>query len=138
MNLLTKKAFLISSLVLTGVFLAVIFLGSNHCYENIQCREIRERILRDYLFFTILFPTFLTFSIITYPLSLHVFNTWKKFALFSVPLVLVLTYLTIKGGGREGFFSLDFTPYYLFTIYGIFFLVSIIIILIAVFRERHK
>lgn len=87
----------------------------------------------NYIFIT---PFLLILSLVTYWLNQRVFEAWKKFVIFALPVVLILTWYSTRDIGEGGFFSLDFTLFFLGIIYGLFFLISIIIILIAWAHNR--
>jgi hypothetical protein len=72
------------------------------------------------------------------PFSLTVFESWKKFALWAVPIMLVLTGLLVLGGEGSSYFSFGFGPFILTLLYGAYFLASLIIIVLAILKERKK
>lgn len=138
MKFLSKRLVLAASFLLSMVFILLLFLGTDQCYNNDLCKPIRTILSNDFFVFTVIFPIFLLISLITYPLKQIVFETWKKFAVWAVPVVLILTYIITNDSGSGGFFSMDFSLYYLAIVYGLFFLTSLTIIGVSAFRSRNK
>lgn len=133
---LTKKNLFCLSLALTIVFGLIIVLGTDACYSNPVCREVRRNVLNDYLSITMIFPILLLISVITYRLKSTVFESWKKFAIWAVPLVLLLTFLITRDSGGSNFFTMDYSLYFLAILYGLFFLISLTIIAVSTIRSR--
>lgn len=110
---------------------------SDYCRLNQQCVSFFVNYdpwyWMNYIFIT---PLIIFFSLITIPFKVSVFEAWKKFAVWGVPIVLVLTYLTTRDTGGHNFFSMDFSLYFLVIIYGLFFLTSLVIIGVTAFKNR--
>lgn len=136
MRFFTKRVFLATSVFLTLFFVFIFLLGTKYCYNDLTCRQLRKTFSEDFLIFTALFPILLIISIITHFLSTSVFEAWKKFAVWAIPVLLVLTYLVTRDTGGSNFFTMDFSLYFLAIIYGLFFLSSLIVIGIATTKSK--
>jgi hypothetical protein len=140
LDFITKKRLLIISLFLTLIFFFLVFLGTRFCYRDDLCKVLRENILNDSLNFTIIFPILLLVSVITYFSPPPVFASWKKFAIWAVPVVVALSIITtsgvFRGGSGIGVYAIDFTLHVLVLIYSWFFLHSLIVILSAWWKSR--
>lgn len=132
MKFLTKKSFLITSFIL--VILTLVFVesvNSDWCKISSVC---------SYLYWNNVWneivPTFLIalavaifpLSLIILPLAHTVFEKWRYFAIWAVPIMVGLTMIIWQlpsGGGLPGQFhpGIIFLP----LLYGVYFLTSIII-----------
>ncbi|HEY4516660.1 MAG TPA: hypothetical protein VJG64_01825 [Candidatus Paceibacterota bacterium] len=91
-------------------------------------------------------PIFLitfVFSLLTYNLHDAVFIAWRKFALWAVPVLMILTYiLTIPprtgGLGIGSVIAASFTLATLFLLFASFVIISLVIIVWKYFSTRSK
>lgn len=79
-------------------------------------------------------------SLIVLPFCDHVFEAWKKFFIWGVPVVVVLTYLitTYEQSTSGGFMNIEVAPMIVGFIYAIYLTVSLVIITIAWSRCRRN
>ncbi len=142
MKWLTKRKLLIVTLawtVLLGVF--IVIARSDACYHNSVCWSFVGA--ADMLGMILFFPTLLLmFSIIIYPLHPLVFNRWKKFALWSVPVVVIFTLLLASIDTGGGLFDLGagemLVTCVLILLYGWFFIHSLALIIATARRESKN
>lgn len=140
MKFITKRRLLTASLVIgVGVYLFALLLGTDWCEGNLVCSKyFYWGTYTDSIVLTIsgfVFAT-LPITLITYPFSDRIFEAWKRFAVYAVPMVLIGYYYIEESGIGRGW--LDFTIVYLMMLYGTFFLISLIIIAVAAWRGRSK
>lgn len=138
MKYITRKNVLIFTVALSSIVGLLFFLlPTDWCRNNFLCREIyTNEYLGFFIYLSIAFATAtLPCTLLTLLLSERVFNTWKKFALIALPFVLVLTFYVLMGSGGSNFFTMDFTLFFLSLIYGPFFLISLIIIIVSALRK---
>ncbi len=125
-----------------GGLLAI--LSTNWCRENDICSYIRYE--DSYIFFTFwllggLVIPMLPPLIIIYFLPDNVFATWKKFAVFTTPIVVLFVFLILMGIGRIGnafFVAADYTVHLLVITYGLFYILSAILIVLALLRRSQS
>ena len=137
MNLLTK-----TNLAVIAIF-ALAVAGFLQWYRISSICESAYSFCSDFLFYTknisaILFWLLLP-ALLTTPLASGVFESWKRFAIWAAPLVLALSALLLFAGesGPYGF-SLGITPLILLVLYGLYFLVSLVIIGVAAVKTRKQ
>lgn len=140
MNWLNKKttfAILISAAAL-HVFIQW-YKVSNLCtfdkvYDRL-CADFFVSIKNLAFFFVILLLPWL----LTLPFRAAIFDTWKKFAVFTIPPILVATYFIgqMSSGGGVGVAGFHPGLVYIPVLYGAYFLISIGIIIYAIVRERR-
>jgi hypothetical protein len=132
MNLIiTKKLVLNFSGIYVLYFLALA-VTSFVCNSS-WCR-IHDADVLGVLFFVFmpLLPVFF-FTLITYRMRQQVFDRWISFAVWATPLLIVLTYLINSEGqqnglGIEGPISASFDALLYFILYGLYFVISLLII----------
>lgn len=141
MKFITKRTLSIFIAALAFVTLTLYkILPTGWCKEDFICNSIYRS---DYLG-TIIYSSIgliaATFPCLLILLFLRdeAFEAWKKFAVWTVPVVLLLTYFVTSDTGSGGFFAMDFSIYYLAIVYATFFLTSLIIIVISTLRSRNK
>ncbi len=127
-NWLTKKNVLILSLLGVTLFLSpVVFYKIFDCYNyNIfLCTAGYQQFASLF----VLFVPNLVFSLITYKMHQSVFDYWMKFAVWAVPLLMVITFLIFwspsNGLGVEGVISEAFNMVVAGILYFVFILISI-------------
>lgn len=83
----------------------------------------------------LLIPFFLTLFF-----APSVFDAWRKFAVWAIPIVLILTFIISRMSDGGGVGVAGFHPGLLLlpVLYGLYFLVSIAIIIVTAIRERAK
>lgn len=138
MHFLTKTHFILIGLLGTFILVLITILSfSDLCRSNQNCISIFVNLniwyWANYILFT---PMILLFTLITSWMRLSVFGAWKRFAVWAIPVLLVLTYFVTRDTGGNNFFTMDFSLYFLAIIYGLFFLSSLIVIGIAAFRNK--
>lgn len=87
-----------------------------------------------YLFIS---PFLLFISLLTYKMKAIVFESWKKFAIWGVPIVLTITWYLTRDTGGGGFFGVDFTFEFLLILYGLFTLISLVLIFTTAIKHRR-
>ena len=127
-----KKIIFFGSLIPTLLFATTVFFEfGDYCYKNIWCDRIHNV---DSLFGFILFvfPVIFILSGVTYKMRDEVFNTWKKFSFWYIPLFIILSFVIQNqshGGGFSGVVSGWFDAMILFFFLFLYFLISLIIII---------
>ena len=138
---LSKKY--LTPLFLLGAFVfftPVIFYNIFDCYSNetFVCSRNFQQITT---LFGIFFITSL-FSLITYKMRDEVFEHWIKFAIWAVPVIMVLTYLIMGGGqnglGIESAYGNSFDALLFILLYGIFIGISIYRIVSKYKQLKHR
>lgn len=90
---------------------------------------------------TMLWPSilFLVTVILMLPLPLTVFERWKRFAVWGLPVLIVITYLMVAADKAQGsgLFNYSFAPVILMFLYGTFIIVSFAIIIKGWARTRR-
>lgn len=120
-------------LVTTVIFLLEYNLIQICELSNYDCRDVVNIFGRTLLFF----PLILFFSLITYFMPPRVFTTWWNFAKYSIPIILVLSFIINAGlhhnstGQWQDIFDLPM----LFILYGVFVIGSLVQI-IRGFRKK--
>ncbi len=139
MEFFSKKNTLVVSLLGTIVLSSLTIVSfSEICRYSQACVSLFVRYdLWDWANYILITPLILLLSLLTYWLNQRVFESWKKFAVIGVPIVLVLTYFITRPTGGSNFFTMDWSLYFLAVIYGLFFLISLIIIMVSVLRSRR-
>lgn len=132
MRWLTKKRF---GLVFTTIaFLAIVqwYINFLTICESDFCTNIAGLMLYTSIaLFFLLVP-----SLLTLPLKLRVFETWRSFALWAVPITLALSALIVIGGEGNAYISFGVGPFFLMILYGLYFLISLIIIAVSWWKTR--
>lgn len=137
MKYLTKKKFLLFSILFLLIPLAAIIIQETCDYKSEGwCRE--NWTLLGELGKTTLWPSILLISLtlMTFIFQNSIFEAWKKFAIWGIPVLLVLTYLVTRDTSSHNFFSMDFSLYFLAILYSLFFLISLMIIVVTAFRNK--
>lgn len=139
MDFLNKKNVL-ELTILLGIILWLVAqtLPIPWCKDNVVCSEIYYSDYLGVFVYSIIgfMIAVLPFSLLTLFLKEKVFDAWKKFAVWGVPLVLILTYLVTRDTGGSNFFSMDLSLYFLAIIYGLFFLGSLAVIIFTAFKKN--
>src|SRR3990167_3788483 len=141
MNFLSKKIFFSVFIVSVGLhsFLQWYKVSRLCTVEGTQyynCMDIAfdVKVLSAYLAI-LLIPFFLTLF-----LSSYVFGAWKKFAVWAIPVVLILTFIIgrMSDGGGVGVAGFHPGLILLPVLYGLYFITSFAIIIVSAIRERAK
>ena len=131
MELLTKRNVLIISLISLAFFVVFVFLYEQElicgtwwaCYDWILGFA--------YIFLCLFFLVF-PFSLITLFLNRAVFESWKRFAVWGISavgiLTLIVAFIDTSGGSGLGGPSIDVAPLFLAPVYTLYFLASFIVI----------
>ena len=146
--MITKKKVLIVSLAYLAVCVAIIvffkyFLG---CQWRGECVNLGST---GTLIFSIFFwpmPIFLIvfiFSLLTYKMHEAVFIAWRKFAIWALPLLILLSVLLIAGSSAGGMgigsaIAASFTIMMLLLLFSAFIIISLIIIAWKYFTTRSR
>lgn len=137
MNFLSKTNFLIIGLF--GTFILILVTGvsfSDFCHLSQPCVSTFVRLdiwyWANYIFIA---PVILFFLLITNWMNYKIFEAWKKFAIFALPIILILTFLVTRDTGGSNFFSMDYSLYFLAIIYGLFFLGSLAVIIFTALKK---
>jgi|SRR3989344_1741827 len=140
-NLLTKKAVLLICVAGTILFLAALFsreIGLCPPYSRGDCSDTFDQVAQ--IFLPILLP--LIFSLITYKMREEVFEHWIKFAIWGIPVLIVLTYLILGGASNGGLgigssYGSSFDALLFILLYGTFCSISIYRIVSAYNHSKH-
>lgn len=140
MKFFTKKSVLLLSLLGTTILVLTTFLSlSDFCRSSQPCISVFVKYnIWDWANYILITPILLLFSFLTYRLNDVVFEAWKNFIIWALPIVFILTYFATHDSGGGSFFTMDFSIYFLAILYGLFFLTSITIIGVSAFRSRNK
>lgn len=143
LNFITKRNIFFFSIFFLSILTSLIFIQETCDYNALGwCWQYWSEIglFGGMIFVPSLFLFFL--SIIIIPLPSYVFDNWKKFAIWSVPLTIVLSILITNwggsGGGGVGVYSMDLRPLFLIFLYGWFLIHSLIIILLAWYQAKSN
>ena len=85
---------------------------------------------------SLVFAVLLVPFIFTLFFSSNVFESWKKFAVWAIPVTLVLSVILMIGGEGNSYFSFGFGPFILAVLYGAYFVISLVVIGVAALRKR--
>ncbi len=136
MKFLTKKivSFSFSLFISIYTFLQWYRVSKLCIFENIQNYQCMN------IFFNIkIFSFYITLlvlpALLTLPFRQTLFESWKRFAVFAVPVILALTALLMLGDEGDPYISLGFGPFILMVLYGLYFFISLIIIIVAALRK---
>lgn len=135
MRFFTNRFFLRITLTLSLlVGVLVILTKADLCEKGNACDTLVNTIepLGLLLFIPILL---LPLAVIFAFVDGSIFNAWKRFAVWGIPALLVLSYVVTRDTGSHNFFSMDFSLYFLAILYGLFFLISLAIIAITAFKN---
>lgn len=146
MKFLNKKnTFLGVFLILFILFLFHLLVSTFWCsayswFTYRECYLDRDFEATLFLIGSSLVLLVIPFSLITFPFRPQVFEAWRNFALWAVPLfmvpILFLALLDTPGGfGIGGAMAGGFIALVLLVLYGIYFVTSLIIIAIAAYRK---
>jgi len=137
MKFLSKKNGFLLSLFFVGVVACLIVIQETCDYDALGwCwKNWTEIGLIGQIIF---WPSILTFffSLLTLPLTPAIFEAWKRFAVWAVPVMLVVTTLLILGGEGNAYFSFGLGPFILMILYGLYVLISLTIIAWKYFATR--
>lgn len=134
---MSKKQALFLSAVGGSVFVALLIaLLYNLCgpYRSV-CKDVYE--ISVYLFSPL--PFVFVLSLITYKMQEAVFQAWWRFAMWFVPLIMIVTYFLYSGHQQSGFGGVAQDAFYfaiLVALYAIFILTSLIRIILAYRRSK--
>ena len=137
MKIITKlNAFILSILLLAIPLTAIIIQELCNYRESNWCQS-HWSLIGNVGKIT-LWPSLILFItlILSCFFKASVFESWKKFAVWAVPVILILTYFITRDTGGSNFFSMDFSVYFLAIVYGLFFLTSLVIIAISAFKKN--
>ena len=139
MRFLSKRNVFLFSLLFGGVLGSLIVIQETCDYDALGwCWKSWTEI--GLIGQIIFWPSILTFlfSLVILPLASAVFEAWKRFAVWAVPAMLAITALLIFGGEGNAYFSFGFGPFILMILYGLYFLVSLAIIIVAAWRGQGQ
>ncbi len=129
---MSKKNVLRISGLYTLYFVGLLVLDY-FCHSS-WCR-VRDDDFLGWIFFLCmpLLPVFVL-SLITYKMQEAVFQAWWRFAMWFVPLIMIVTYFLYSGHQQSGFVGVAQDAFYfaiLVALYAIFILTSLIRIILA-------
>lgn len=78
----------------------------------------------------------LTMLLVTLPFHVSVFNAWRVVALVAIPIAIVLPYIT--AGLPPSMIGPTWADYIALLFYGLYFLVSLIIIAVAALSKKKE
>jgi len=138
MKLLDKKIFLTIGLVGTLAILLVFYLSTSLiCLTNETCIDLFA-VYKLWYWVSGFFiaPLILLFSCVTFWLPKIVYRPWSFFTLWFAPITMVLTYLilAIANSYRGGFFDIHYEILLLPLLYGVYFLISLVIIITGIVK----
>ena len=126
-----------------GTFLiaaSFFYLSTDVCYVNKTCDAIASVLSQDNLTLIYILPFVFVLSLITYKMQEAVFQAWWRFAMWFVPLIMIVTYFLYSGHQQSGFGGVAQDAFYfaiLVALYAIFILTSLIRIILA-YRRLKK
>lgn len=131
-----------SVLRISGLY-ALYFVGllvSDYLCHSSWCR-VRDDDFLGWIFFLFM-PLLWVFvlSLITYKMQEAVFQAWWRFAMWFVPLIMIVTYFFYSGHQQSGFGGVAQDAFYfaiLVALYAIFILTSLIRIILAYRRSKQ-
>jgi hypothetical protein len=136
---MSKKSVLLISLAYVFYFVAA-FLISLVC-EADRCRIHDDSILGWLLlYFIFLIPVFI-FSLITYKMREEVFRAWWRFALWFVPVIMLVTFLfnsQNRGGGMVATMAGGFDILIIGIFYTIFVITSLVKIILTYRQVKRE
>lgn len=119
-----------------GIMASLLLFGFSFFCKTNLCLDKIEFILPILFVF---FPTFI-FSLITYRMREEVFQSWFRFAVWWVPVMVYVTYFMLlhkdEGGGYVG--DMGATAFIFSLLYAIFIIVSLVKIIRARSATRGK
>lgn len=134
---MSKKSALV--LIVTG---SMVYLGAMYSVSLGICNDVSygcRRTADTVQVLVAIFPFVFLFSLITYKMREEVFQAWWRFAVWFVPVIMVVTYLLYSGHRQSGFGGVSqgaFEFLILVILYAIFILTSLIRIILA--HRRFK
>lgn len=133
----TKNIVLIISLIFTALLFKADVM-SNYCYIQRNCGFLLSIIDSSIFVVLLLFslPIFF-FSLITYFMKEEIFRSWIIFACIGLLLSIIFVLITPYTGGGFGLGISGVGSSMLFTL-PIFFLISLIIIIVRLIQTRKK
>jgi hypothetical protein len=92
----------------------------------------------DVFYFTKMFASTIFYlflpALLTLPLPKSVFENWRKFAIWAVPILFVVFLLSLFVDEGNGYYSFGFTGFALLVLYVLYALVSLGIIIVSAIR----
>jgi len=137
MRVLSRKNVTVITTILFGTFLISYFIVFQNCDYQTHTWCWSAGVTGGYaLWFAIL----LSPVVLTLPFSVLAFEHWKKFGIFAIPVVILLSYYidSMSGGGGVGVVGFHPGLILLPVLYGFYFFVSFAIIIVTAVRERRK
>jgi len=137
MKFLTKNKTLLISFALVGIPLLIILIQETCNYQKQDWCSVNSSLIGDIGKSTIV-PAilFLFFTLLTVSFRSVVFQSWIKFATWATPLMIGLLYLIINMP-TSGF--IDVRPaLYALILYGMYFVISLIIIGTSWYKSREQ
>ena len=136
---MTKRNILLVSIIGVVLYLVSMYSVSFGICDDASysCRKTADLAQTT---FTI-FPLVLLFSLITYKMQEVVFQAWWRFAMWFVPLIMIVTFFLYSGHQQSGFGGVAQDAFYfaiLVALYAIFILTSLIRIVLAHRRLKQE
>lgn len=141
MNFLGKKIFFSTFILSLGIYT---FLQWYRISRLCTINDSYHLKCSDIFFYTKILSAYLTILLIPFFLTMFfspsVFGAWKKFAVWAIPIVLILTFFIgrMSDGGGVGVAGFHPALILLPVLYGFYFLVSFAIIIGTAIREHRK
>ncbi len=135
MKFLNKITIFLSNVVLFFLTLLISFLNSKDliCGTWWDCYNAINIVAYLFLAYVLLvFPG----SLLTLPLRPSIFEAWRSFAIWAMPVMLAITAFIVVGGEGSAYFSFGFGPLILLILYGAYFVASFGIIVMGVVKAR--
>jgi hypothetical protein len=140
MKFLSKKTLFLVFLggLITATSLSSLWIcGASNIFHHTRCVRLLDSLIISILFDITAFLVLALLPLLfTIPFHNRVFESWRNFALWAVPVTLVLSALLMLGGEGGSYFSYGFGPFILMLLYGAFVAVSLIVIIVAALKER--
>ena len=146
--MITKKSVLVVTLSYFAACAAIIgffkfVLGCEWRGECVDIGSTGTLILALFFWLMPIFAAILVFSLLTYNLHEAVFIAWRKFAIWAVPLMILLSFLLITGSSTGGMgigsaIAGSFTILMLLLLFGAFIIGSLIIIAWKYFATHSR
>lgn len=139
MKFVTKKntvlVLVIVLLIYTGIQLyAFNLICTSDGVYNYDCGKL----FFSLKFFSLYIGILLFPSVFTLPFPIIVFERWKRFAKWAVPVVVILTLILTLSKEGGAFFSYGFSGFFLVILYAWFAIHSLTLIAYTAIKEHRK
>lgn len=142
MKFLNKKntlSLFVGSLIVAASLTLAWICGAPNILNNTQCIHLLDSLVVSIFFYVATFLILAIFPfLLTLPLKPRVFEVWRSYAVWAVPIMLALSALIMIGGDGNAYVSFGVGPFLLMILYGAYLLISLIIIARAWWMSRNE